>query len=92
MTKLMEWLSYATLGLSLWLSLNYSPLSLRIDPDNRKLIFWSPFSLIVAFGVYSICVIAYRVYTFNDVPDAAQELNKEIAAAKKDLKEKGLKF
>ena len=37
-------------------------------------------------------VIAVRVYNFDDCLEAAEELKGQIAEAKADLKNKGLKF
>lgn len=42
--------------------------------------------------LYSVFIILYRVFTFNDCPEAADEIQKQIEEAKADLKTKGLKF
>lgn len=49
-----------------------------------------PVLLVALFGVASIFIIAYRVYTFNDCEEAAEELQKQIKEAKTDLAIKGL--
>lgn len=41
---------------------------------------------------YSVFTILYRVFTFNDCPEAAEEIQKQIKEAKDDLTAKGLKF
>lgn len=41
---------------------------------------------------YSVFTILYRVFTFNDCPEAAEEIQKQIQEAKDDLTAKGLKF
>lgn len=51
-----------------------------------------PVFLLAVFGVVSIAIIAYRVYTFNDCKEASEELQRQIKEAKADLTKKGLKF
>ena len=57
MTKLMEWVTVAVLGLTLWLSA-YSGVS--IFHQIRTEILWSPVALVLILGVYSVLTIAYR--------------------------------
>ncbi|EJC98648.1 uncharacterized protein FOMMEDRAFT_149041 [Fomitiporia mediterranea MF3/22] len=49
-----------------------------------------PWWLLVAFGAYSLSSLGWGLYTFNDVPEAYEELIKEIAQAKNDLRSKGV--
>lgn len=49
-------------------------------------------SLFSVFQFYSVFTVLYRVFTFNDCPEAAEELQKQIEEAKKDLAAKGLKL
>lgn len=50
-------------------------------------------SLIHAFvQAVSVSIIAWRVYTFNDCKEAAEELQQEIKEAREDLKQRGLKL
>lgn len=51
-----------------------------------------PMVLVAVFGVVSIAIIAYRVYTFNDCLEASEELQRQIKEAKADLAKKGLKL
>jgi dolichyl-phosphate mannosyltransferase polypeptide 3 len=48
-----------------------------------------PIYALIAFACYSLAVIGYRVATFNDCTDAAEELRKQINEARADLKSKG---
>lgn len=41
---------------------------------------------------YSAFTVLYRVFTFNDCPEAAEEIQKQIEEAKADLAAKGFKF
>lgn len=44
------------------------------------------------FKGYSVYTVLYRVFTFNDCPEAAEEIQKQIEEAKADLSAKGFKF
>jgi dolichol-phosphate mannosyltransferase subunit 3 len=45
---------------------------------------------IVSFGAFLLFKLGYGVLTFNDVPDAYEELMKQIGQAKSELKKKGV--
>ena len=57
MTKLMEWVTVAVLGLTLWLSA-YS--GVAMFHQMRTEILWSPVALVLILGMYSVLTIAYR--------------------------------
>lgn len=42
--------------------------------------------------VYSVFTVLYRVFTFNDCPEAAEELQRQIKEARGDLTGRGFKF
>jgi dolichyl-phosphate mannosyltransferase polypeptide 3 len=44
----------------------------------------------VSFGAFLLFKLGYGVLTFNDVPEAHNELMKEIELARKELKAKGV--
>ena len=91
MTKLLEWISGLVIIIAVWAGIwtkNIGNLALSY-PNTTML--W-PVYLVIFFGLYSIAVIVYRVYTFNDCPEAAKELQLEIEEAKEDLKKKGMTF
>jgi len=88
MTKLMEWLSVALVGLALWLAAYTGSLQTAY----RGELLWSPVVLVTLLGVYSVLTIAYRVATFNDCDEASQELQKQIGEAREDLRSKGFVF
>jgi dolichyl-phosphate mannosyltransferase polypeptide 3 len=96
MTKLMEWLGGLVLILGLWLAILLERTSssnatsvLDIKPYPYLVLLW-PIGLVAAFGIYSVAVIAPRVYDFNDCQEAAEELRRQIKEAKTDLRMKGL--
>ncbi|GFY57400.1 dolichol-phosphate mannosyltransferase subunit 3 [Trichonephila inaurata madagascariensis] len=89
MTKLAEWLAGVTLITAVWFCFLSNDILLnRYDIHSLLL----PVYGVIGFGVYSLVVILYRVFTFNDCPEAAKELKMEIEMAKKDLAAKGFKF
>ncbi|KAI5701430.1 hypothetical protein M8J75_009417 [Diaphorina citri] len=92
MTKLLEWLTGTTLFLAVWLSVVMNDLNLDIVKNNINIIVPLPLIIIALFGVYSIIVVLWRVYNFNDCKEAAQELQTEIKEAKEYLCKKGYKF
>ena len=91
MTKLMEWLTAIVLILAVWFSVITQNIG-NLAKDYPNLTFLWPLVLLVFFGIYSVLVICYRVVTFNDCPEAAEELQKQIVEAKEDLKKRGLKY
>lgn len=48
--------------------------------------------LIYLLQAYSIFIVLYRTFTFNDCPEAADEVQRQIKEAKEDLASKGLKL
>ncbi len=44
----------------------------------------------MSFGSYLLFKLGLGVFTFNDIPKEYESLMKEIDAAKKDLKSKGI--
>jgi len=92
MTRASRFATYAAVGASLyfliWLSILPVPL---LDPEVKdEILPVIPWWLIVSFGSYSLYSLGMGLYTFNDVPEAYEELMKEIADAKNDLRAKGV--
>lgn len=42
--------------------------------------------------IYSVFTILYRVFTFNDCAEAAEEIQRQIKEARVDLQSKGFQF
>ena len=91
MTKLLEWVTGFILIMGIWFSVLTQNIG-NVSIDYPNLTFLWPVLLLILFGIYSVLVICYRVVTFNDCPEAAEELQKQIVEAKEDLKKKGLEF
>lgn len=92
MTKLLEWLGVVGLFTGVWAIL-LSKQSLSDHSDYvRHFVLFLPFYALLAFAAVSVSIIAWRVYTFNDCKEAAEELQQEIKEAREDLKKRGLKL
>ncbi|XP_014678883.1 PREDICTED: dolichol-phosphate mannosyltransferase subunit 3-like [Priapulus caudatus] len=90
MTKLKQWLLGLSLLVSIWASMVTNLFHL---PRAFRQIVWAlPVYMIIVFGCISLAIIGFRVATFNDCEDAADELKQQIEEAKTDLKRKGMKF
>ncbi len=92
MTKLMEWLCFTSLFISFWLPLLLGLTPISINESQRLHIWLIPIYLVIIFGLISAIIVLYRVMTFNDCPNAYDELKKQIIEAKEDLNRKGFKF
>ncbi|KAI1296723.1 Dolichol-phosphate mannosyltransferase subunit 3 [Halotydeus destructor] len=91
MTKLTEWLSLISTFVAIWLILVKGTV-VQVPKDYETHVLLLPIYAIVLFGLASASVVAYRVATFNDCPEAAEELRRQIKEAKSDLQSKGFKF
>ncbi|XP_057210352.1 dolichol-phosphate mannosyltransferase subunit 3 [Triplophysa rosa] len=92
MTKLLEWVFGVSLIGIAWGLVTFDLLDLQLPPRYKEVAWPMPIYLLVVFGCYSLATVGYRVATFNDCEDAAQELQAQIKQAKDDLKKKGLKM
>ncbi|EZA56413.1 hypothetical protein DMN91_009833 [Ooceraea biroi] len=88
MTKLLEWLSGATVACGLWVAMLTS--NLPLFKQSHEIILFLPVICLFLFGLYAATVILYRVFTFNTCKSAAIELQQQIKEAKKDLQSKGV--
>lgn len=91
MTKLLEWLSVGLVLGSVWAFLLFGD-AVSLDPDARQHVLLAPIYAVLAIGFVSFIIVVYRTATFNDCPEAAEELKRQIEEAKKDLAAKGFKF
>ncbi|XP_037068557.1 uncharacterized protein LOC119089850 [Pollicipes pollicipes] len=76
MTMLMRWVFMAAVIFGPWMAIFTNRYQSPWLDQNRQMLLFYPFVLIAAFGVYSIVVIAWRVYNFNDCEEAALEIQK----------------
>lgn len=72
MTKLLEWLSCATVIFSIWFATITS--SSTFVKEWHEIILFLPIICLFLFGLYAATVVLYRVFTFNTCDSAAIEL------------------
>ncbi|XP_017885269.1 dolichol-phosphate mannosyltransferase subunit 3-like [Ceratina calcarata] len=90
MTKLLEWLLFATLFFSIWITAITESINLSFIIELKRVILLLPLIVVLLFGLYSAIIILYRVFTFNNCENAAVELQEQIEEAKRDLQSKGV--
>lgn len=76
----------------MWYSLIGGYVKHPLIENNMNIVLVSPIIFVLLFGLYAASVVLYRVFTFNNCEEAAKELQVEIAEARKDLLDKGLKW
>lgn len=68
-----------------------NPVHVNDDGHHLKIhVYLLPVYAIAGFGLISLAIIFYRVYTFNECKEAYEELKKEIGQARMDLRGKGM--
>ncbi|KAG8423966.1 hypothetical protein J3459_006734 [Metarhizium acridum] len=83
-----------TISLGLLVSSLYLALYLELIPlpslVQQQIVPVLPFWALVSFGALLLFRLGWGIMTFNDVPEAHQELMKEIDLAKSDLRKMGV--
>lgn len=77
-------LVYGVLFLSIWQGAMMT-MDETTTGSTAILIQFAPVWGILLLGVYALATILYNVSTFNDCPDAAAELDKQIKEAKAEM-------
>jgi len=87
----MDWISCLVVLLSVWCTVVFELVQgIPHSIYNAVLVF--PLVMIILFGLYSVLIITYRVITFNNCVEAAEELKDQIKQAKLDLTNQGMVF
>jgi dolichyl-phosphate mannosyltransferase polypeptide 3 len=92
MLKYQKWVAALVVACALWLLLLQFVSTSLDDPRVLQVVYVLPMYALVTFGAYSLAVIAFSVMEVTDCPDAAQELDRQVLAAKEDLRKKGLEI
>lgn len=90
--KLFQWLFVASTFGAVWLSYVAGFFNTNLRQEYHDIILILPLYLLMAFASYSLALLGYRVATFNDCKDAAEELQEDVKAARKDLERRGYKY
>ncbi|KAJ5806979.1 hypothetical protein N7474_010571 [Penicillium riverlandense] len=86
MTRAQQTLSVLLLVSSLYLSLYLGLVPLN-ETLQTEVIPVLPFYAVIVFGCYLLGRLGVAIFTFNDVPEAHAELQKEIEQAKIELRQ-----
>lgn len=86
MTKLAEWCVGLGSAATTWY-LFYS--FQLVKPSTLVFV---PLLLVALVATVILSILIHRIRTFNDCPEAAAELRKQIDQARADLSQKGFKF
>ncbi|KAK9441019.1 uncharacterized protein G6M90_00g040150 [Metarhizium brunneum] len=89
MTRALQTISLGLLVSSLYLALYLEliPLPALVQ---QQIVPVLPFWALISFGALLLFRLGWGIMTFNDVPEAHQELMKEIDMAKGDLRKMGV--
>ena len=91
MTGLLRWQIFATYAVG-FVAIWYFALAAKPD-DNSPLailVDYAPVWAILALGVYALGSVLYGVANFRDCPEAAAEIEQQVAQARKELKRRGI--
>nr|XP_034307799.1 LOW QUALITY PROTEIN: dolichol-phosphate mannosyltransferase subunit 3 [Crassostrea gigas] len=90
--KLFQWLLGAGLFIAVWLAFVLEKVDIQLTEIQRTLVLIVSTYIIILFICFSAVIVLYRVSTFNDCKEAAEEIQQQIKEAKEDLSRKGFKF
>lgn len=79
----------AAVWVALMLGVGDAPRILGLSPAAMQVVTTLPLWLLVSFGAYSLASIGFSLCTFRDCPEAFVELEKDIAASRVRLQQKG---
>ncbi|KAJ5180738.1 hypothetical protein N7492_003948 [Penicillium capsulatum] len=86
MTRAQQTISVLLLVSSLYLVLYLGLVPLN-ETFQTEIIPVLPFYAVISFGCYLLGRLGLAIFTFNDVPEAHEELQKEIEQAKIELRQ-----
>ncbi|KAJ3435190.1 dolichol-phosphate mannosyltransferase subunit [Anaeramoeba flamelloides] len=82
-TQFHKWLTFLILFLVFWFVLK--------SQNQNHFVVFLPIYAIIAFGLYSLGFIFWRVTHFPTCDDATEKLREDIKEAEEDLKKRGYK-
>jgi hypothetical protein len=85
-------LGYGFLFLAIWYAALSSSQKDLESPNNNNnpLIVYAPIWAILLLAVYGIGSIAYGVAVFENMPEAAAEIDKQVLEARKEMRKRGV--
>ena len=89
MTGLLRWQLFATYAVG-FIAIWRFAVSAKPDSGPNQLVDYAPIWAIFALGIYAASSVLYGVAKFRDCPEAAAEIEHQVAEAKKELKRRGI--
>ena len=80
-------LFYGVLFLAVWQGAKMNQ-DETAGPAAKILVDFAPLWAIIALGIYALSTIIYNVMTFNDCPEAAKEIDRQVKEAKAEMKKR----
>lgn len=74
MTKLMEWLLFATMFFGVWVAVIMGKIYSTLTAEWQQVILFFPLIAVFLFSAYAAITILCRVFIFNNCKNAAVEL------------------
>ena len=88
MTGLLRWQIFTTYAVGFLAIWNFA---LSAKPEGPSLLVdYAPVWAILALGVYAATSVLHGVANFRDCPEAAAEIEQQVAEARKELKRRGI--
>ena len=79
-------LGYGALFLAVW----FYALSNQSENEKSRMVEFAPVWAVLVLGVYAASSVVHGVLTFKDCPEAAKELEEQVAEAKTEMKNRGI--
>ncbi|KOO22756.1 dolichol-phosphate mannosyltransferase subunit 3 [Chrysochromulina tobinii] len=83
------YLGVLTASAAVWLAL-YLELAIPLSPSGQQVVSALPCLALIWFGCWSLGTISLNLIRLRECTDAAVELREQIAAARNDLRARGL--
>mmetsp|Transcript_18889 Transcript_18889/g.52760 ORF Transcript_18889/g.52760 Transcript_18889/m.52760 type:complete len:92 (-) Transcript_18889:1772-2047(-) len=78
-------LGVAVAFLAIWFTLIQRP-----ELKSNSLILFAPVWSIVLLGVYAVASVIIGLISFNDTPEAAAEIDRQVLEAKAEMRKRGI--
>lgn len=90
MTGLLRWQIFAGYGVALLSVWSYALSTNPEEPTLQLLVNYAPIWAILLLGVYAASSVLHGVANFRDCPEAAAEIEQQVAEARKELKRRAI--
>ena len=87
---LLRWQLFAAYGAAFAAIWGFALKSMAEEEQKNLLVEYAPVWAILALGIYAGVSVLYGVANFRDCPEAAKEIEQQVAEARKELKRRGI--